>query len=56
MRVSLLAGAILAMPIIVYEMMAFIVPGLMPNEKRGLFLALPFIFLSSWPAQPLPTA
>ncbi|HSN76600.1 MAG TPA: twin-arginine translocase subunit TatC [Anaerolineae bacterium] len=46
MRVSLMAGAIIAMPIIVYEIMAFVVPGLMPNEKRGLFLALPFIFLS----------
>jgi sec-independent protein translocase protein TatC len=45
-RVSLLAGAILAMPIIVYEVMAFVVPGLMPNEKQGLFVALPFIFLS----------
>ncbi|MFZ2360675.1 MAG: twin-arginine translocase subunit TatC [Anaerolineae bacterium] len=45
MRVSLLAGAMLAMPIIVYEVMAFIVPGLMPHEKRGLFVALPFIFL-----------
>jgi sec-independent protein translocase protein TatC len=45
-RVSLLAGAILAMPIIVYQVMAFVVPGLMPNEKQGLFIALPFIFLS----------
>lgn len=45
MRVSLLAGAILAMPIIVYEVMAFIVPGLLPHEKRGLLMALPFIFL-----------
>jgi sec-independent protein translocase protein TatC len=45
-RVSLLAGAILTMPIIVYEVMAFVVPGLLPNEKRGLFVALPFIFLS----------
>lgn len=45
-RVSLLAGAILAMPVIVYQVMAFIVPGLLPNEKRGLFIALPFIFLS----------
>jgi sec-independent protein translocase protein TatC len=26
--------------------MAFVVPGLMPNEKQGLFVALPFIFLS----------
>ncbi len=44
-RVSLMGGAILAMPIIVYEIMAFIVPGLLPHEKRGLFTALPFIFL-----------
>ena len=45
MRVSLLAGAILAMPIMVYEVMAFVVPGLLPHEKRGLLIALPFIFL-----------
>ncbi|HNS02572.1 MAG TPA: twin-arginine translocase subunit TatC [Anaerolineae bacterium] len=46
MRVSLLAGAILAMPVIVYEVMAFVTPGLLPHERRGLFIALPFIFLS----------
>lgn len=45
MRVSLLAGAILAMPVIVYQVLAFITPGLLPHEKRGLLLALPFIFL-----------
>jgi sec-independent protein translocase protein TatC len=45
-RVSLMGGAILAMPIIVYQVLAFIVPGLLPHEKRGLFIALPFIFLS----------
>ncbi len=46
MRVSLLAGAMLAMPVIVYQVMAFVTPGLLPHEKRGLFIALPFIFLS----------
>lgn len=46
MRVSLLAGAMLAMPVIVYEVMAFVTPGLLPHERRGLFIALPFIFLS----------
>jgi sec-independent protein translocase protein TatC len=45
-RVSLMGGAILAMPIIVYQVLAFIVPGLLPHEKRGLFIALRFIFLS----------
>ena len=46
MRVSLMAGAILAMPVIVYEVMAFVAPGLLPHEKRAVFTALPFIFLS----------
>jgi sec-independent protein translocase protein TatC len=45
-RVSLTAGAILAMPVIVYELIAFIVPGLLPHERRLLYLALPLIVLS----------
>lgn len=46
MRVALMGGAIMAMPVIVYQVVAFIVPGLLPHEKRGLYIALPFIFLS----------
>jgi sec-independent protein translocase protein TatC len=45
-RVSLTAGAILAMPVIVYEVVAFIVPGLLPHEQRLLFISLPAIVLS----------
>jgi sec-independent protein translocase protein TatC len=40
-KVSLTAGAILAMPVIVYQLIAFVSPGLYPNEKRNLLLTLP---------------
>ena len=46
MRTALTLGAVLAMPVFVYEVVAFIVPGLMPNERRLLFIALPFVVLS----------
>jgi len=46
MRVSLLGGAILAMPVLVYEFLAFIVPGLSSSEKRVVYVAPPFIVLS----------
>ncbi len=48
-RISLLAGFILALPIIVYQIMAYVVPGLYESEKRWLFLAIPIstlLFLS----------
>lgn len=45
MRVSLLGGMILAMPIIIYEIIAFVVPGLTEGEKRVLFIAIPFATL-----------
>ncbi len=41
MRVSLLAGFIMALPIIVYQVVAFIMPGLYDNEKRWLMTAIP---------------
>jgi sec-independent protein translocase protein TatC len=40
MRVSLLCGVILALPVILYEILAFIVPGLKPNERRWIFIGL----------------
>lgn len=46
MRTSLALGGVLAMPVFVYEVVAFVVPGLMPNERRLLFIALPFVVLS----------
>jgi sec-independent protein translocase protein TatC len=45
MRVSLLAGFIMALPVIVYEILAFIVPGLYDNEKRWVFSAIPIATL-----------
>jgi sec-independent protein translocase protein TatC len=42
MRVSMLSGFIIALPVIVYQIWAFISPGLMPNEKRWMLLAVPF--------------
>jgi sec-independent protein translocase protein TatC len=45
MRVSLLSGFIIALPIIVYQIWAFISPGLMPNERRWMMLAIPLATL-----------
>jgi sec-independent protein translocase protein TatC len=42
-KVDLLAGAGLALPIALYEVVAFLLPGLLPNEKRYLFILLPGI-------------
>ncbi len=47
-QVSLLGGLTLAMPVLLYQFIAFIVPGLLPHEKRTLFISLPvalFMFL-----------
>jgi sec-independent protein translocase protein TatC len=44
LKVALLAGVILAAPVILYEMWLFIAPGLYSHEKR---LAMPMVFLSS---------
>lgn len=45
MRVGLLSGFIIALPIIVYQILAFVVPGLYDNEKRWLFSAIPIATL-----------
>jgi sec-independent protein translocase protein TatC len=47
-QVSLIAGVILAMPVLVYELIAFVAPGLTPKERRLIFTILPaitFMFL-----------
>ncbi|MFQ5611146.1 MAG: twin-arginine translocase subunit TatC [Anaerolineae bacterium] len=41
MRVSLASGIILAMPIILYQIIAFIVPGLTSAERRFLYFTIP---------------
>jgi sec-independent protein translocase protein TatC len=42
-RVSLTIGAIFAIPVITYQVLMFILPGLTRKEKRSLLLALPAI-------------
>ena len=41
MKVALLCGIILAMPVIVYQLGRFLAPGLTKKEKRYLFLLVP---------------
>jgi sec-independent protein translocase protein TatC len=45
MRVSLLGGFIMAFPVLLYEIIAFTLPGLNQNEKKWLFLGIPFATL-----------
>jgi sec-independent protein translocase protein TatC len=45
MRVSMLSGVVLAMPVIVYQLVRFILPGLTDREKRWLLLGVPFASL-----------
>ena len=42
--VSVTAGAILALPFIFYQALAFVFPGLLPHEKRWVMIGLPFGF------------
>jgi sec-independent protein translocase protein TatC len=41
MRVSLISGMVLAMPVIVYQLIRFIVPGLTREERRYLWIVVP---------------
>ena len=43
MRIALVIGIALAMPVVIYQIVAFFIPGLLPHEKRILFTALPFV-------------
>jgi len=45
MRVALTTGVLLAMPVIVYQLLMFVVPGLLPNEKKWVYLAVPLATL-----------
>jgi sec-independent protein translocase protein TatC len=44
-KVSLAGGVVLAMPILVYQLFAFVTPALTRKEKRYVFTALPFIVI-----------
>ena len=45
-RIALLFGVTLAMPIIVYQVIRFILPGLLPHEKKYLYFLLPGVAVS----------
>jgi sec-independent protein translocase protein TatC len=45
MRVSLLSGFIIALPVILSQIIAFLSPGLMPSERRWLNIFIPFATL-----------
>jgi sec-independent protein translocase protein TatC len=41
MRVTLLAGLVLAMPLVLYQAFAYLAPGLKPRERRWLYILIP---------------
>jgi sec-independent protein translocase protein TatC len=43
LRVSLLLGAIIAIPVITYQLLMFIIPGLTKRERRAILMAIPAI-------------
>jgi sec-independent protein translocase protein TatC len=46
LQVSLIIGISLAMPVIVYQVLAFVTPALYANEKKYLFIAVPGVTFS----------
>jgi len=42
MRVALLGGFILAFPVILWQLLGFVLPGLTEKERRSVLLAIPF--------------
>ena len=45
MQVCFIGGIIISMPVLVYELIAFVSPALTPKEKRYVWIVLPFIIL-----------
>ena len=46
MKISFTAGLIVAMPIIIYNVVMFVAPGLTRREKKYLFISLPLITIT----------
>jgi len=50
-RLAIIAGLIVAFPIVLYQLLAFILPALRPAERRLLWIGLPFatvLFVTGW--------
>lgn len=45
MQVCMIGGIIIAMPVIVYELIMFVAPALTPQEKRYVWIVLPWIII-----------
>ncbi len=43
MQMALVVGIAMAMPVVIYQIVAFFSPGLLPSEKRIVYVALPFV-------------
>lgn len=43
MKISLLVGFGIASPIVVYQILAFVAPGLYPNERKWLYMSIPAV-------------
>lgn len=41
MKISLLSGVIIALPVIVFEILAFVIPGLKPSERKWIWMVIP---------------
>ncbi|MBA2451481.1 MAG: twin-arginine translocase subunit TatC [Chloroflexi bacterium] len=46
LKVALVVAGALAMPVLIYQMMAFVMPALHPHEKKYLYMAAPGVTLS----------
>lgn len=44
-KVSFTMGTALALPVIIYHIIAFMAPGLYPHERRAILLSLPAVFV-----------
>jgi sec-independent protein translocase protein TatC len=45
-KVAVFSGIALAMPVIIYELLAFLAPALTKKEKKYIFLAIPFVMIA----------
>jgi sec-independent protein translocase protein TatC len=46
LEVAMVVGAAIAMPVIIYQVLAFVSPALYSNEKKYLYMAVPGVFFS----------
>src|SRR5579859_8114237 len=46
LEVALVIGAGLAMPVLIYQVLAFVTPALYANERKYLYIAVPGVFFS----------